>query len=50
MPEIERVVLMSKGRIVADGPKEEVLQAERLSKLFGIEVKLGRRAGYYHIW
>jgi iron complex transport system ATP-binding protein len=49
VPEIERVVLMSKGRIVADGPKEEVLQAERLSKLFGIKVKLSRRSGYYHI-
>jgi iron complex transport system ATP-binding protein len=50
VPEIERVVLMSKGRIVADGPKEEVLQAEPLSKLFGIKVKLSRRDGYYHIW
>jgi iron complex transport system ATP-binding protein len=50
VPEIERVVLMSKGRIVADGPKEEVLQADRLSKLFGLSVELGRRDGYYHIW
>lgn len=50
VPEIERVVLMSNGRIVADGRKEEVLQAERLSKLFGIKVELGRREGYYHIW
>jgi iron complex transport system ATP-binding protein len=50
VPEIERVVLMAEGRIVADGPKEKVLQAERLSKLFGIEVELGRRDGYYHIW
>ncbi|MFI5102243.1 MAG: ABC transporter ATP-binding protein [Terriglobales bacterium] len=50
VPEIERVVLMSNGRIVADGPKEEVLQAERLSKLFGLKVELGRRDGYYHIW
>jgi iron complex transport system ATP-binding protein len=50
VPEIERVVLMSSGRIVADGPKEEVLQAERLSKLFGHKVELGRRDGYYHIW
>jgi iron complex transport system ATP-binding protein len=49
VPEIERVVLMSKGRIVADGPKEKVLQAERLSQLFGIKVELGRRDGYYHI-
>jgi len=50
VPEIERVVLMSKGRIVANGPKEKVLQAKHLSPLFGIKVELGRRDGYYHIW
>lgn len=50
VPEIERVVLLAKGRIVADGRKEEVLQAERLSKLFGLKVALGLRDGYYHIW
>ena len=50
VPEIERVVLMSNGRIVADGRKEEVLQSENLGKLFGLKVELGRRDGYYHIW
>jgi iron complex transport system ATP-binding protein len=49
VPEIERVVLMSNGRIVADGPKGEVLQAGQLSRLFGLKVELGRRDGYYHI-
>ena len=50
VPEIERVVLMSSGRIIADGRKEEVLQAETLSQLFGVKVKLARRGGYYRIW
>jgi len=50
VPEIERVVFMSNGRIVADGGKEEVLQAPRLGKLFGLKVELARRDGYYHIW
>jgi iron complex transport system ATP-binding protein len=50
VPEIERVVLMSNGRIVADGRKDEVLQAGRLGELFGLRVELGRRDGYYHIW
>jgi len=50
VPEIERVVFMSNGRVVADGRKEEVLEARRLRKLFGIDVELGRRDGYYHIW
>lgn len=50
VPEIQRVVLMSRGRIVADGPKEEILRVERLSELFGVKVDLARRDGYYHLW
>jgi iron complex transport system ATP-binding protein len=50
VPEIRRVVLMSRGRIVADGPKEEILRVEGLSELFGVKVELGRRDGYYHLW
>jgi iron complex transport system ATP-binding protein len=50
VPEIQRVVLMSRGRIVADGPKEDMLQVERLSQLFGVKVDLARRDGYYHLW
>ena len=50
VPEIERVVLMANGRILADGHKEEVLKEETLTRLFGLEVKLARRDGYYHLW
>lgn len=50
VPEIQRVVLMSQGRVVADGPKEEMLQVERLSALFGITVEMARRGGHYHLW
>lgn len=50
VPEIQRVVLMSGGRIVADGPKEEILQVERLATLFGVPVDISRRDGYYHMW
>ncbi len=50
VPEINRVVLMSKGRIVADGPKEEMLQDETLSALFGMKVEIGRKDGLYHLW
>ena len=48
VPEIERVVLMQNGRIVADGRKEEMLQPEKLTDLFGVPVDLIRRDGYYH--
>ena len=50
VPEIQRVVLMSGGRIVADGPKEEILRVERLSALFGVGVEMARRDGHYHLW
>jgi ABC-type enterochelin transport system ATPase subunit len=41
---------MSKGQIVADGPKDALLQPERLSSLFGMKVEIARRDGYYHLW
>jgi iron complex transport system ATP-binding protein len=50
VPEIQRVVLMSQGRVVADGPKEEILQVERLRELFGVNVEMARRDGHYHLW
>jgi iron complex transport system ATP-binding protein len=50
VPEIQRVVLMSRGRVVADGPKEEILQVERLAALFGVTVEMARRDGHYHLW
>lgn len=50
VPEIQRVVLMSRGHVVADGPKEEVLNVERLAPLFGVQVQLDRRNGHYMLW
>jgi len=50
VPEIQRVVLLSQGRIVADGPKEEILQIDRLASLFGVNVEMARRGGHYHLW
>ena len=50
VPEIQRVVLMRQGRIVADGPKEEILNVERLKWLFGVNVEMARRDGHYHLW
>lgn len=50
VPEIQRVVLMSRGRILADGPKEDILRVERLRELFGVNVEMARRNGHYHLW
>jgi iron complex transport system ATP-binding protein len=50
LPEIDRVVMMRGGRIFADGPKMELLQAEKLEELFGVELELTERHGYWHSW
>jgi iron complex transport system ATP-binding protein len=50
IPEIERVVLMSNGRIVADGRKAEILEPKRLSEAFGLAVEVARRDGYFYLW
>jgi iron complex transport system ATP-binding protein len=50
IPEIDRVILMRAGQIVADGNKAEVLTAAELAALFGLPVDLTQRGGYYHLW
>jgi iron complex transport system ATP-binding protein len=50
IPEIERVVLLREGRILADGPKSSILTAEHLSNLFGVAVRLGQHDGYFHLY
>jgi iron complex transport system ATP-binding protein len=49
IPEIERVVLLEKGRVLADGRTDELLTNERLSSLFGVPVKLFREDGYFYL-
>ena len=50
LPEIERIILMRGGRIVADGPRSELLTEARLSELFGAPVRIGRDAEWLHSW
>ncbi len=50
IPDIERVVLMDRGRIAADGSKPEILISERLSRLFGLPVEVTKRNGHYNLW
>ncbi|HVG25976.1 MAG TPA: ATP-binding cassette domain-containing protein [Acidobacteriaceae bacterium] len=50
LPEMERVVMMREGRIVADGSKRASLTAERLGELFGGELHVSERDGFYNAW
>lgn len=50
LPEMERVVMMREGRIVADGRKAELLTEKRLSELFGRQIVVSERDGYFNAW
>jgi iron complex transport system ATP-binding protein len=49
VPEIDRVLLMRGGRIVADGAPRRVLSSGSLSKLFGAPLRLVRTRGHYDL-
>ncbi len=50
LPEIERVILMRGGRIVADGPRAELLTEPRLSELFKAPIRIGHDEEWLHSW
>ena len=50
IPEIDRVILMENGAILADGDKSAMLDQQRLSALFGLPLELAERDGYYNLW
>lgn len=50
IPEIERVILLKRGRVFADGAKDDLLTPARLSDLFGIAIQVERSNGHYHLW
>lgn len=48
-PEIQRVVFMANGRVVADDAKEELLTDARLSELFAMPLKVSFSQGFYQV-
>ncbi len=50
LPEMDRIVMMREGRIVADGAKKTLLTEMHLQRLFGREIALTERAGYWNAW
>ena len=49
IPEIDRVVLLERGRIAFDGTKREVLTGPRLSQIFAGALLVHEDGGYYHV-
>ncbi|MDC3360463.1 ATP-binding cassette domain-containing protein [Candidatus Thioglobus sp.] len=46
-PEISRVILLKKGRVVMDGNKDEILTNSNLTNLFDWPIKVVKENGYY---
>lgn len=50
VPEIDRVVLLRRGAIFADGPKQELLTSAHLSALYGVPLEVTEDHGFYRAW
>jgi iron complex transport system ATP-binding protein len=50
LPEMNRVIMMRDGRIVVDAGKRESLTEHRLSELFGRQITLTERDGFWNAW
>ena len=50
IPEVDRVIMLRGGRVIADGDKAELMTSERLSELFGFPARVEERAGVYRLW
>ena len=46
--EVSRLVLLKRGTILVDGPKEEVLTSKNLSELYEVPVRVSVSGGYFH--
>ncbi|GAA0693568.1 ATP-binding cassette domain-containing protein [Marinobacterium maritimum] len=50
IPEIDRVILLHQGQILADGSKQEVLTSVNLSRLYGTPLEISQRNDWYRLW
>ena len=46
-PEVERVVVLNDGAVIADGEKSTVLTGEFLSSVYGTAIRVTELDGYY---
>jgi iron complex transport system ATP-binding protein len=49
IPEIDRLILLRHGKILADGPKAAILTSEKMSELFGVPLKIIQEGNYYQV-
>jgi iron complex transport system ATP-binding protein len=49
IPEMERVILLRGGRILADGPKAAILTSQKMTELFGVPLQIFQQGDYFQI-
>jgi len=49
LPEVERIVMLKNGKVWRDGPKAELLRADVLGELFGVEREVVERDGFFYL-
>jgi iron complex transport system ATP-binding protein len=49
IPEIDRVILLCRGRVAYDGPKRAVLTDANLTEVFGVPVTVEEANGYFNL-
>jgi len=50
VPEVDRLIMLRRGRVLRDGPKAELMTTQSVRTLFGIPVKVEERDGAYRLW
>jgi iron complex transport system ATP-binding protein len=50
VPEVTRIVMLKDGRVLRDGPKDELLADEPIAELFDIPARIDERDGWYRLW
>ena len=46
-PEVDRVIVLDEGQVVADGPKSDVVSEELLSRVYRTAIRIAEMGGYY---
>ena len=46
-PDIDRVILLREGKIMADGPKHDVLNEKNLRRTYDVDIRVAKVDGYY---
>lgn len=50
IPEVERIIVMKQGKIIADGKKEQILDEKLLSAVYDTKVYVDKHDGLYNAW